>query len=223
MSYEIVHATLEESMMFRDSQNDAHKRKVPFKGILVNRTTKQVVPNLVVQTGREFALRKLFNIIPSIDNTQDNFNRRVICAFGLGIGGTDIGNPNNPLTPTPADTSLNTPVPIIQTTTSTSSLYLDKVTNGANYDWYKKKFTGSPVIVTNTTTDEYYVKVTLSILNTEVRSRNINELALFTGRDLSTSVGNYTNFLMFNRLTFATEFFPADNTKAIEYDYYLYV
>lgn len=223
MSYEIVHATLEESMLFKDSQEDAYKRKIPFKGILVNRTTKQVVPNLVVQTGREFALRKLFNIIPSIDNTQDNFNRRVICSFGLGIGGTDIGNPNNPLAPTPADTSLNTPVPIIQTTASTSSLYLDRVTNGSNYDWYKKKFTGSPVIVANTTTDEYYVKVTLSILNTEVRSRNINELALFTGRDTVGSPGNYSNFIMFNRLTFATEFFPSENTKSIEYDYYLYV
>lgn len=216
-------ATLEEELLFKDSQDDCHRRKVPFRGVLVNKETGQPVDNLVVQAGREFALRKLFNLIPSIDTTLDNFNRRVIACFGVGIGGTPLGDPNNPIPPTPADTSLNTPVSLITTTDATSSIYLDRVTNGVEYNWMKKKFTGSPTIVLNSTTDEYYVKVTLSILNTEVRGRNINELSLFTARDTSTTAGVYTNFLMFNRLTFSTEFFPTENTKALEFDYYLYV
>lgn len=219
----IQRATLEEELLFKDSREDCERRKVPFRGVLVNKNTGEPVENLVVQLGREFALRKLFNIVPSVDSTLDNFNRRVISCFGVGIGGTPLGDPNNPIPPTPADSSLNTPVSLITTTSGTSSIYLDRVTNGVEFNWMKKKFTGSPTIVLNSTTDEYYVKVTLSILNTEVRGRNINELSLFTGRDTTTTVGAFTNFIMFNRLTFSTEFFPTDNTKALEYDYYLYV
>jgi len=67
--------------------------------------------------------------------------------------------------------------------------------------------------------------MTLSISNTEIRGASLNEIALYSGRETSAGSGVFpTNTLqMFSRLTFPTEFFPLVSSKAIEYDYYLYI
>jgi len=120
---EILHATLEERLWFQEAQNNCKQKNTPFKGLVVNKETGKIVENLVIQGGRELALRKLFNLPYSIDGTLANFHLRKIACFAIGSGGTPMGDPGNPIAPTPADTTLNTEIPFFQTS-SNSSLFI---------------------------------------------------------------------------------------------------
>jgi hypothetical protein len=255
--------SLDESRMINEARAHSKKLKVPFQGIAVfkNSDTGEILgwqppviyENLVGRTGRELSLRKLFNLPSSLDGSDLTlFSKRAIVAFGLGTGGTPLGDPENPTAPTPADSGLNTPVPIIVTSSiasfngvSWSSMttlqqnnliapYLDvnTVVNGGITETHynKKRFTGSPLIVTTPSptpddvyADDYYVKLVLTIETIDVRGTNVNELCLFSGRDTGTTgAGQYTAYAMFSRLTFPTEFFPLISSKTITLDYYIY-
>jgi hypothetical protein len=231
-------------------EEEKAKHKVPLKGIGIfyNLDDPEEVfgvhSNLVVRNGREVTLRKLFNLVPTYDGTEAVFNRRKICCFGVGSGGVaNLGSggvidPFNVIEPTPADSELNTRRPFIIKTTTLSSTEASKYLGGeivnsggsSSTYWYKKKFTGTPTITTlsqpiaeDAYNDEYYVRVQLSIEATDVRGESINEIAIYTGVDTSASPGNFTNFRLFSRITFPTEYFAAIGNKAIGVNYYLYV
>lgn len=241
---------LRDRILVSEAKKEAVKRKVPLQGvgIFFNLNNPDEVlgvhPNLVVRDGREVTLRKLFNLPLPLDVTEAVFNRRKICCFGVGSGGVaNIGSggvldPFTVLEPTPADSELNTRKPFItktsSLTTQEAAKYLGgEVINGvggASTYWYKKKFTGSPVITTvaapnaeDAYNDDYYVRLQLDITTTEVRGELINEIAIYTGVDTTASPGNFTNFKMFSRITFPTEYFATLGDKAIGINYYLYV
>lgn len=200
---------------------------------------ERVRENLVVRTGREYALRKLFNLPPTGD-TLTTYSRRMICAFGVGSGGTPSNNPQMAITPTPADSNNNTPVPF---KTSTALLPLSP-TDLAKYitpgevitvagipttHYFYKRFTGTPIISTVATptledpnADEYYVRVKLEIDINECRNSSINEISLYTGMDTTSTPEVFTDLRIFSRITFATEYFPLTPTKGISVDYYIY-
>lgn len=223
------HATLVERMLFQEAQNRAYDKRTPFRGVVVFRDLQNpdgppvIVENLVIQNGREIALRKLFNLYPTGDGTLANFNKRIICGFGVGDGGTPLGAPTSPITPTPADTGLSNAVIFQTTLTSTLAGYIDNAQVGLDYNWNKKAFTSPPVLTVNTSTNEIYVKMTLGISALDCRGSNVNEIVLYTGIETTPGSGVFGSFIAFSRLTFPTEAFPLLSNKAFEYDYYLYV
>lgn len=185
----------------------------------------RVEKNLVVRTGREFDLRKIFGL-PYNGETVATLNTRTLCLFGIGSGGTPVGNPFSPIPPTAADTDLNSKV-AFRTVTASSPLssqdqlrYADAVANGAETNYYKKTFNSTPTLTVDPARDQVFVKVPLSISNQDARNALISELALYSANQ--PSANNYNGYKMFSRITFQTEPLSAATGKALDIDYYVY-
>lgn len=184
----------------------------------------QVRKNLVLRSGREFDLRKIFGI-PYAGESVAALNSRTLCVFGIGTGGSPVANPFTPIAPTPADTELNTRVAFrtanaARPLSSTDALkYTDSVTTGAETAYFKKTFTSTPSVTIDTARDQVYVKVPLSISAQDARDQLISELALYTAVQNSNV---YSGFKIFSRVTFQTEPLQSATGKALDIDYYVY-
>ena len=184
----------------------------------------QTRSNLVLQTGREFNLRKIFGV-PYASETTANLNERTICLFGIGSGGTPLADPFNPIAPTPADVELNTRV-AFRTLVEGEALpagdtakYHSKETLGGNDHYYTKRFTGSPVLVVDAPNDEVYVKITLDIVKEDARGSIISELGLYSARLVGS---NYLDPKIATRVTFQSEPLAVETNKALVIEYYVY-
>lgn len=183
----------------------------------------QTRKNLVVRSGREFNLRKLFGI-PYNSESVTQLNARTINIFGIGEGGTPSAEPFSPIAPTPTDMALNKEVPFRSVATGTvltggeELKYQDKRIVGSTDAYYKKLFSAKELILDNENND-YYVKMTLEITDKDARGTYINELALFT----STVTGTvHSAPIIATRVTFQTEPLSVDTKKGLSIDYYVY-
>lgn len=184
--------------------------------------------NLIVRNGREFALRKIFDI-PNVANSENKatLDQRSVFLFGIGSGGTPAGDPFNPLAPSPADSDLTYKLPFRITTPSTPltntemSIYTNSVdqANGTTY-WLKKHFTQDPTLVVNAVDNEVYVEMILDISSADARDFHINELALYQARDEGNNMSS--GYDIFSRITFETEPMPSSSNKSLSIKYYVY-
>ena len=183
----------------------------------------QTRKNLVIRRGREFSLRKMFNI-PYSSETTVQLGNRFINLFGIGTGGTPSSEPFTPLVPTPGDSELNNPVPFRIAPSSTplsgsdALKYFDGRTMSSNISYYKKTFTNATLILDDAN-DDYYCKLTLNIDSTDARGSIISELGLYTSM---LSNGIYSNPLMATRVTFQSEPLTIGTNKGLEIEYYVY-
>lgn len=183
----------------------------------------QTRKNLVVRSGREFNLRKLFGI-PYGSESIAQLNTRTINMFGIGEGGTPSAEPFSPIAPTPTDAALNKEVPFRSVPTGTPLVgndelkYHDKRTVASTDAYYKKLFTAKELVLDNINND-YYVKMTLDITDKDARGTYISELALFTSM-VTGSV--HTAPLITTRVTFQTEPLSVDTKKGLSIEYYVY-
>lgn len=190
-----------------------------------NNEILQVAKNLVVRTGREFDLRKIFGL-PYSGETIANLNSRTLCVFGIGTGGTPVGSPFTPISPTAADTDLNSRIPFRSATASSplstadAQRYTDAVVSGAQNQYFKKTFNGTPTVTVDATRDQVYVKVPLAISSLDARDTQISEIGLYTAN--VPAANSYNGFRLFSRITFQTEALPAATSKALNMDYYVY-
>ena len=182
----------------------------------------QTRKNLVVRKGREFNLRKMFNI-PYPTENQTQLNNRVINVFGIGSGGTPIADPFNPIAPTPADVGLSKEVAFRTMPNGTPlpagdvAKYTDSRSAGST-SFYKKAFTNKNIIMDDAN-DDYYVKLTLDITEKDARGALVSELGLYSSQYDS---GVYSNFLLATRVTFQTEPLAIDTNKGLVIEYYVY-
>lgn len=184
----------------------------------------QVRKNLVVRKGREYNLRKIFNI-PYTGESATDLNTRHINLFGIGTAGTPVSDPYSPIQPTPADTGLSREVPF-RTLTGTQNLtgnevnfYTDVRTVGSSSrQYFKKTFTRKDIVM-NDTTDDYYVKLVLDITEKDARGTVISELSLFSSKQ---NGNNYTSPVIATRVTFQSEPLAVETRKGLTIDYYVY-
>ena len=183
----------------------------------------QTRTNLVVRKGREFNLRKIFDI-PYDNETQVILDKRSINLFAIGSGGTPTADPFNPLAPTPADVGMSKEVPFRVVPTGQSlpaedaGKYHDARTLGGNTSYYKKTYS-SKAIVTDDVNDDYYVKLTLDITEKDARGAIVSELGLFS------AVKNGAQLIdprVATRVTFQSEALSQETNKALVIEYYVY-
>lgn len=223
MSHKLM--SFEEQTVMRDLvKNTADKKhnfiivRDPETGAIL-----QTRKNLVVRSGREFSLRKMFNIAyPSETTTQ--LGTRYISLFGIGTGGTPVSDPFTPLVPTPADIELNSAIPFRIATTSAplttndAKKYFDGRAQSGNTLYYKKTFTSSSIVLDNNN-DDYYCKLVLNIDATDARGGLISELALYSAVNTNNV---FTAPKIATRVTFQTEPLSIDTSKGLEIEYYVY-
>ena len=179
--------------------------------------------NLVVRNGREFLLRKAFNL-PYTSETATQLGARYLCLFGIGSGGTPVSSPFQPIAPTPADQDLNTKVAFRNATTANplpdadKLKYFDTAAVNGGTAYYKKTFTSTNMVM-DTAADSYYVKTTLEINELDARGSLISEIGMFTAR---VENGAYNDIKLFSRITFDTESLNANTGKGLTIDYYVY-
>jgi hypothetical protein len=239
----VKHLSYEDRLIFKDqfkNTDNSVKHNVMIVRDADSGEVLLVRKNLVVRQGREFTLRKIFNM-PYGTLTEANFNftpttgtetaellfNRYINLFGIGKGGTPVADPFNPIPPTPADSDLTTPV-VFRTSTMVEPLplidrpkYMDGRLDPSDNTvtlWYKKTFTSKEIVLDNVNND-YYVKIRLDVSNMDARDNIMNELCLYTSRYVNNA---FIDFKVFSRITFPTEPLFTSNNKALVIDYYVY-
>lgn len=218
--------SFEEKQAMRDAMRGAGDKKANFIIVRDPATNAilQVRKNLVIRPGREFILRKMFQL-PYASESVAQLDQRVINLFGIGTGGTPLADPFNPIAPTPADPELSnavafrianasSPLPVGDVTK-----YADGRVSGADTLFYKKAFT-TQTLVLDDATDDYYNKITLDINSLDARGQLISELALYSAR--VTAPNTYTDFKIATRVTFQTEPLSAETSKGLAIEYYVY-
>jgi hypothetical protein len=215
--------SFEEQSVMRDIIKNTNDKKHNF--IIVRDPTTgailQTRKNLVVRQGREFSLRKMFNIAYPSENTTQ-LGTRYINLFGIGTGGTPVSDPFTPIVPTPSDIELNSVTPFRVSATALSSgdaaKYFDGRVTGSTTAYYKKTFTSTAIVLDNTN-DDYYCKLTLNIDATDARGTIISELGLYT----SVNTANvFTAPKIATRVTFQSEPLSIETSKGLEIEYYVY-
>lgn len=218
------------------NSNKEYKTKVTF----INPNNGNVLfetSNLVLLSGREFILRKLFGLPyedESVgDTTKDleQLNRRLICAYGVGDGGTSLAAPRIPTYPSPADTGLSNAINFNTLTLTADELkqqyaiYADFSTTGKPnvYNATKKRLIDTKhVINLDANNDEIYMQMDLTISKEECVDQMVNEIMLYTGIQSENIDGipRYVKFKPFSRVTFSTEYFDEAKTLLIDYRVY---
>jgi hypothetical protein len=212
-----------------------YKTKVTF----INPDTGDVLfetQNLVLLSGREFILRKLFGLPYEDDLTGDavkdleRLNRRLICAYGVGRGGTSLAQPRVPLSPSPADTDLSNPAIFNALTLNKEELdkqyaiYAEMVAvkNNIYHACKKRIINAKPVINLDANDDEIFMQMDLTITKEECVNDMINEIVLYTGEQSENLNGipRFIKFKPFSRVTFSTEYFDEAKTLLIDYRVY---
>jgi hypothetical protein len=244
-----------KTMMFREGAplHDWNKRRqitaartkggVAGRVVIRNPKTGEVVLdkwNTIVLRGRVFAIEKLFgDVVPNgtlqgATVYKQNLSR-VLVAFGIGTGGTPIGNPFSPTPPSFSDMDLAAPAPFRKyvsndlanypaLTPAEMLLYSDSRTTVAagvtTTTYYKKQFESVPVWSIDTVGNEVYKKLILRIDELDARSMNINELALYMGH-YDPVMNTMADLEIFSRITFPTENLN-DPSKQLLIEYYIY-
>jgi len=164
--------------------------------------------NLVLFAGREWIASRLCNVEnPNIVANEDEF----LSWFGLGDGGTPIGDPLNPNVPVNTMTGLSNEVPMNATDTN----YAD-YRAGA---YYKHPFDMVEFQQDTSNNNNWLIlKVTTTISIEDVNGYNLNEAALFTA---NSDAGEHTGpFNIFSIVTFPT--IVKDNSRQLVFYWYLY-
>jgi len=172
--------------------------------------TKQKVgkSNLVLYMGREWIASRLCNINNSnIIQEEDEF----ISWFGLGNGGTPIGDPLNPNTPTNILTGLSNEIPLHSTDSSCADL--------RSGEYYKHPLDSIDFQQDALNDNKYLIlKVTTTISIDHANGYNLSEAGLFTSN--STTGGHTGPFNIFSIVTFPS--IVKDDTRQLVFYWYLY-
>ena len=234
----IKQMTFEERKIFNDSLFKKTAQRISGLVVVKDAATGEILltkKNLVVRSGRETSLRKIFNIPDTINSESESMLKdKSVLLFGLGTGGAPSSDPFSPFAPSPADTELNSPIPFVTSSASNplsssdTLLYSDyRTSSGNTFDWFKKTFSnGKGELTVDPSTDEVYMKLQLQISASEVRDKFVNELGLYWAKyNASGSDQNakYSSYKLFSRITFLTEPFPSNTAKAIDIDYYIFL
>jgi hypothetical protein len=191
--------------------------------------------NLVVRSGREMTLRKIFGIPGSIPGeTEADLKEKFVLTFGIGNGGTPNADPFNPLVPTPSDSDLSNPISFrsefgsVTIPLGEADNYADnRISSGGQVDWYKKVFTnGHGVLTVDPDTDEVYNELELFISSSDARDKFINEIGLYFSKynpAANDPSQRHTEFKIFSRFTFMTEPMPSATNKALKISYFVYM
>lgn len=229
--------TVDEKWLFKDHSVNP-SREGPLNGFVVVKDENGEIliakKNLVVRSGRNLSLRKIFGQ-PGFILGEDEaaLNQKKVLLFGIGSGGTPSSDPFNPTLPTPSDTDLSSPLYFRTSTaalplsTTDAALYTDGRDVNGTTRWYKKRFSnGNGEFVVDSTNDWVYNKLQLQITEKEARDFFVNEISLYYTQYSSAGVTQnlkYTNYSLFSRFTFQTEPMPSNTNKALNIDYYVYL
>lgn len=152
-------------------------------------------PNLVVYQGREWLIARAFNY--TNPNMPDLSPNEFLCWFGVGNGGTPVGDPMDPTSPTNLDIELSNPVMI------NASDPLDGDYRVAPYDegFYKHPF-DQLVFEQDVNNYNHYliIEVTTTLGADDANGYNINEAGLYTAED--GGGGSTGPFHLYARVTF---------------------
>ena len=164
--------------------------------------------NLVLFCGREWIASRICNLNNSnIDADADEF----ISWLGLGNGGTPVGDPLNPNTPTNTLTDLANEIPIHTTDVNCADLRA-----GA---YYKHPFDMIQFQQDALNDDKWLVlKITTTLSTEHANGYNLNEAALFTSN--SDAGGHGGPFNIFSIVTFPT--IVKDDSRQLVFYWYLY-
>ena len=164
--------------------------------------------NLVVYQGREWIAERVFNL----DNVSVNTApAQFINWFGIGSGGTPVGDPLNPITPVSTDSMLTTEVPF----NDTDATYADL----RESDYYKHPFDAVEFEQDSNNDDSWLiVKVTTTVSTLDSNGYNLNEAGLFVS---TSEAGGFAGpFNLFSKVTFPT--IVKDSTRQLMFMWYLY-
>ena len=235
---ETKYLSFEEKKLLSDSHTYSSNSRIEGHVVIKDASTGKVLlskKNLVLRTGRSTTLRKIFNLPDIATNESESLLKdKSVMLFGLGVGGAPSSDLFTIFSPSPADTELNSPIPFRSSTASNPLsgseilLYSDyRSSYGNSTDWYKKTFSnGNGTIVIDAETDECFVKLQLQITAEEVRDQFVNELGLYWAKYNAAGAdqnSKYSSYKIFSRITFLTEPFPANTSKALDIDYYIYL
>lgn len=166
--------------------------------------------NLVVYSGREVIAQRLFNKSNALTSATEN---EFICWFGIGSGGTNVGDPLTPSPPVATDLDLAISAPISNIDPSCG----DKRADGY---WYKK-----PIDTIEFEQDVYnsnawlIVKTVSRVSLADAIDQHISEAGLFTSED-----GNLPDhpgpFHLFSKVTFPTV--VKTSTRQLLFIWYIY-
>lgn len=166
-------------------------------------------PNLVVYDGREWIAQRIFNTNNSnVTSGPSHF----IAWFGLGDGGTPVGDPLNPTSPSATDTGLNNDIPI----SSSDSTCADK------HDGFYYKMPLESVEFeqdTNNANQWLICKVTIIVGADYGNEYNLSEAGLFTAP--SSAGGETGPFTLYARITFPS--IVKTSSRILTFIWYVYV
>ncbi|GIU69046.1 MAG: hypothetical protein KatS3mg002_0282 [Candidatus Woesearchaeota archaeon] len=179
--------------------------------------------NLVVYQAREYVASRIFNrrnIVPQIPHTTDEF----IYWFGIGSGGTPVGDPLNPLPPTLTDTNLVSEKKFLGGATGDGNLGDYRTSSAPDGEGFYKLKLDTVEFVPDTENDSRYLiaKVTINIDISYADGISFSEAGLFTSPpDPADSTKGNPNgpFHLFARLTFPT---VVKASRQIVFVWYLY-
>ncbi len=203
-------------LLKKDTLNLGHSFNLKNKIMVYDRETGKFIfekENLVVASGRTFALENIGNILT--DGNSGVAGRRQLLYFTIGTGGVNIGEHDAPLDPANADTALATPVSF--GTVNTDSMYCKLVTA----DYFGKFFetlTNAERWDIDAGTNKVALKYLLKVEPNDARGEAISEIGIHFGR---IDTGAVVDDGLFSRITFPSKFLLG--TNAFDVVYYIYV
>ena len=184
--------------------------------------TKQ---NLVLYQGRECIGQRMVDTNNASAVTTQN---EYICWFGMGSGGTSIGDPLTPLSVSSLNTALSNAVPIHDNDNDASTTYTDRQ-DGTPGAYYKRKFDNIDFNQDPSNNKYLITKITMVVDNddcndtTVVNSRYnnyLNEAGLFVCSTNQGGSGQTGPWNLFSRVTFPT--IVKDVSRQLTIVWYLY-
>lgn len=172
--------------------------------------------NLVVQTGRIFALEAISNMLTTANASVGG--RRSILYFTIGNQGTSVGEHDVPVAPLASDVEIASPLAfatsnvngkyvkpmIVESVTSYHGKLFDTLTNVEKWD-------------INPGVNRVLLKYSMTVEANEARGEAISEVGIHYGRIDS---GVVVDDGLFSRITFASKFLLGTNSFNIIY--YIY-
>jgi len=163
--------------------------------------------NLIVNVGREMIAQHTLNVESSASPDKDEF----VWWLGLGSGGTNPGDPFDPVPPVVSDTDLDTEIPINAVDTTCADFH--------DAAYYKHPF-DDVTFEEDTNNDSAWLiaRVVTTLGSTDAVDQQINEAGLFSAT--STAGGHSGPFHLFSRVTFPTVLKTSENQ--LIFVWYLY-
>ena len=163
--------------------------------------------NLIVNIGRELIAQRTLNVESSASPDKDEF----VWWLGLGNGGTNPGDPFDPVPPVTSDTDLSNEIPINGIDTTCADFH-----DGA---YYKHPFDDvSFEQDVNNDNSLLIVRIDTTLGPNDANNYQINEAGLFSAASFA---GGYSgSFHLFSRVTFPSILKTSDNQ--LIFVWYLY-